>query len=229
MSMDLKLIFEQYEALVQQVDAVFEQVKQQYPQGVICKVGCSDCCYALFDLSLVEALYIKTKFDALFKGDERNAILERANTADRETYKIKRTAYKDHTAGKTEEQILEDIALKRVRCPVLREDNQCALYEVRPLTCRLYGIPTVVGGKATTCGMSGFNQGESYPTVRLDAIYQKLYEISFALAQQIRSRYPKLAEMLVPLSMVLLTDYTEEYLGVASEKEGQVKENDGNE
>lgn len=223
MSMDLKLYFEQYEALVQQADAIFEKVKQQHPQEVICKVGCSDCCHALFDLTLVEALYIKSKFDDSFQGEARNVLIERANAADRQIYKIKRVAYKEHAAGRAEEEILEDIALKRVRCPALNDDDQCALYEVRPLTCRLYGIPTVVGGKATTCGMSGFKKGESYPTVRLDAIYQKLYDISFALAQAIQTSYPKLAEMLVPLSMALLTDYTEEYLGVASETKGEEK------
>jgi hypothetical protein len=43
-----------------------------------------------------------------------------------------------------------------------------------------------------------------------------LYDISSELAQEIQSRYPKLAELLVPISMALLTDYTEEYLGVKS-------------
>jgi hypothetical protein len=77
--------------------------------------------------------------------------------------------------------------------------------------------------------LSGFKEGESYPTVKLNAIHQRLYDISSELAQEIQSRYPKLAEMLVPLSMALLTDYTEEYLGMKSadsestEKKGGTK------
>ena len=80
----------------------------------------------------------------------------------------------------------------------------------------MYGVPTVIGDQAHTCGLSGFKEGESYPTAKLDAIHRRLYEISSDLAQEIKSRYPKLAEMLVPLSMALLTDYTKEYLGVQS-------------
>ena len=34
------------------------------------------------------------------------------------------------------------------------------------------------------------------------------------MANDIGSRYPKLAELLVPVSMALLTEYSEEYLGV---------------
>jgi len=223
--MNFNPFFEQYEALVRQADAAFEQVKNSYPELVRCKTGCSDCCHALFDLTLVEALYIKTKFDEMITGQARNDLIARANEADRKVYKLKRKAFKEHEAGsKSEAEILEEMALHRVRCPALNTKDMCDIYDVRPITCRIYGIPTVIAGRAHTCGISGFEEGESYPTVRLDAVYQRLYEISFALAQDIQSRYPELAEMLVPLSMALLTDYTEEYLGVKSRNTSEKKE-----
>ncbi|KJS30799.1 MAG: hypothetical protein VR64_14185 [Desulfatitalea sp. BRH_c12] len=222
--MDLSPFFEQYEALVKQVDAVFELVKKDHAECVRCKVGCSDCCNALFDLTLVEAMYVKSKFDALYQGEGRELLIDRANEADRKIYRLKREAFKDHEQGKPEAEILENMAAQRVRCPALGEDDRCAIYEARPLTCRIYGVPTVIGGKAHTCGVSGFEEGKSYPTVKLDAIYQRLYDISFQLAQTIKSRYPQLAEMLVPLSMALLTDYTEEYLGAAGAQASEQKE-----
>ena len=116
---------------------------------------------------------------------------------------------------------------ERVRCPLLNDDNQCDLYDVRPITCRLYGIPTEIGGKAHTCGLSAFEEGKPYPTVKLDEIHKRLYEISFALAHDIKSRFPNLAEMLVPLSMALLTDYSKEYLGVREEDESGSNEQEG--
>jgi Fe-S-cluster containining protein len=222
--MDLSPFFEQYEALVKQVDAVFELVKKDHAECVRCKVGCSDCCNALFDLTLVEAMYVKSKFDALYQEEGRELLIDRANEADRKIYRLKREAFKDHEQGKPEAEILENMAAQRVRCPALGEDDRCAIYEARPLTCRIYGVPTVIGGKAHTCGISGFEEGKSYPTVKLDAIYQRLYDISFELAQTIKSRYPQLAEMLVPLSMALLTDYTEEYLGAAGAQAADQKE-----
>lgn len=213
--MDLNPYFKKYELLVEQADHAFSRVREEYAACVNCKVGCSDCCYALFDLTLVEALYIKTKFDALFGGETREALLERANAADRKIHRLKRKAFKDHEQGRSEKEILEEMAAQKVRCPALNPDDRCDIYALRPLTCRLYGIPTVIGGRAHTCGMSGFKEGIAYPTIKLDLIYQKLHEISFELAQSIQSRYAKLAEMLVPLSMAMLTDYTETYLGVS--------------
>lgn len=223
--MNLELYFDKYKAIVDQVDAVFKKVQAEHEACVRCRLGCSDCCHALFDLTLIEALYIKSQFDKVFKEDARALVIERANEADRAVYRLKRQAFKDHEKGKPESEILEEMASHRVRCPLLNSDDQCDLYAHRPLTCRLYGIPTVIADKAHTCGLSGFEQGKAYPTVRLDAIQGKLYELSEELAREIGSRYPKLAELLVPVSMALLTDYTEEYLGVkdasASNDEGE--------
>lgn len=224
--MNLEPYFDKYKAIVNQVDAVFEQVQKEHKACVSCRVGCSDCCHALFDLTLIEALYIKTRFDKVFKDNSRESILERANEADRAVYRLKRQAFKDHEKGKPEKEILEEMASRRVRCPLLNADEKCDLYEDRPITCRLYGIPTVIGDKALTCGLSGFEPGKPYPTVKLDAIQRKLYELSSELAKDIGSRYPKLAELLVPVSMALLTEYTEEYLGATGAlnpgKEGAV-------
>lgn len=224
--MELDGYFKKYEALVQQVDAAFDKVKEAYGECVTCKVGCSDCCHALFDLTLIEAIYIKNKFDAKFADENRQAIIDKANKADREVYKIKRKAHKEFEGGRSENEILEEMAKIKVRCPLLDEEDKCALYEARPITCRLYGVPTVIGGQGHTCGLSNFKPGESYPTVKLDAIHDKLHEISLELAQGIKSRYPKLAEMLVPLSMAMLTDYTESYLGVGEETDQGKPEED---
>jgi Fe-S-cluster containining protein len=212
--MNLEPYFDKYKAIVDQVDAVFKKVQAEHEACVRCRLGCSDCCHALFDLTLIEALYIKAQFDKVFKEDARALVIERASEADRAVYRLKRQAFKDHENGKPESEILEEMAAHRIRCPLLNSEDQCDLYAHRPLTCRLYGIPTVIGDKAHTCGLSGFEQGEAYPTVRLDAIQGKLYELSEALARDIGSCYPKLAELLVPVSMALLTDYTKEYLGI---------------
>ncbi len=217
--MDFKLFFEQYLALRDKADQAFKKVTEQFPDCVSCKIGCADCCHALFDLSLIEALYINHQFNKNFDGQTRERLLEKANRADRKIYKIKRQAHKDFEAGKTEAEILEKMAGIKVRCPMLDDENRCEIYQFRPITCRLYGIPTAIEGKAHTCGLSGFEPGKPYPTVNLAQIHQRLYQISLELAAGIKSRYPGLAQVLVPLSMALLTDYNDEYLGVKSAAE----------
>ena len=119
MDYDLTPYFKKYEDLVEKADAAFERVKTAYADCVKCEEKCADCCFALFDLTLIEALYINHKFKEKFKGKQKVELLEKANRADRRIHKIKRDAYKELKAGKNEGEILADMALQRVRCPML--------------------------------------------------------------------------------------------------------------
>jgi Fe-S-cluster containining protein len=211
---DFSPYFKAYETLVSSVDNVFGQVKCQFSKEVACKVECADCCYAMFDLSLVEAIYINHKFNETYSGKERDRLIEKANKIDRQVYRIKRKAYKDIETGLSTEDIFSEVAQQRVRCPLLNDGNRCDLYDFRPITCRFYGIPTAIGGKGHTCWKSGFEKGASYPTVNLDIIQQKLYGISSKLVEGIGSKHLKMAELLVPVSMALITEYDQQYLAI---------------
>ncbi len=211
---DFSSFFYEYEKIARGCEAVFLSLKEKYPQEVTCREGCVDCCYALFDLSFIEALYINHRFNESFSGKNKEVILERADRADREVYRIKRWAFKERQKGVPEDIIFEEIARKKVRCPLLGDDNRCLMYEYRPVTCRVYGIPLVVGERVTTCARTGFKPGEKYDVVFMDKIHKKLYELSVRAVESFPTRYPALAEMLIPLSMALLTEYNDEYLGV---------------
>ena len=169
-------------------------------------------------MTLIEALYINHKFNEKIKGSQKVALLEKANRADRRVHKLKRQAFKDLQNGKSEEEILAGLARERIRCPLLNEIDLCDLYDNRPITCRFYGIPTAIGGQAHTCGKSGFDKGQKYPTVNLEAVNNQLQQISAELIRDLKSRYLKLADMLVPLSMALITIYDEAYLGTGEEE-----------
>lgn len=233
MPIDFTPFFKQYESFLKTADSVFERMKKEYPDCVACKEGCADCCKALFDLTLIEALYINHHFSKLFEKrlEEKTALTEKANRADREVYRIKKRAYKELEEGRPEEDILADLAKERVPCPLLNSEERCDLYEFRPITCRLYGIPTAIGGQGHTCGISNFVKGEQYPTVNLDIIHKRLYEISEEVVRALHTKHIKMAEVLVPLSMAVLTVYDDEYLGIVNnEEEGQnpQKEGEGN-
>ena len=226
MDLDLKPFFEQYEAFVRMADEAFERVKNEFPDCVTCKQGCSDCCHALFDLTFIEALYLNEKFNEKFKGAEKEALLERANRADRETYKIKKNAYKALDSGKTEDEIIANISKERVRCALLNDEDTCDMYEFRPVTCRLYGVPTSIGNAGHTCGLSGFSEGTEYPTINLDVLHRQFYKLSAELVSRLNTRFVKMADMMVPLSMALITVYDDEYLGIKGTEKGE--ENEGN-
>lgn len=217
MDIDLKPYFDKYEALVEKAEAAFDRVKASHAECVKCEEKCSDCCFALFDLTLIEALYIHHKFNEQFKGSARVELVEKANRADRRIYKIKRNAFKEFQAGRNEGELLAQMALERVRCPLLSEKDLCDLYDYRPLTCRFYGIPTAIGGAGHTCGKSEFKQGEQYPTVNLDLVHNQLQQISAELLRDIKSKNIKLVDLLVPVSSAMVMDFDEVFLGIAEE------------
>jgi Fe-S-cluster containining protein len=205
-------------------DEAFARVEKEFPDCVKCQIKCADCCHALFDLTLIEAIYINHRFNQAFQGKEREALIERSNRADRKIHMIKKKAYDDKKSGKNDVEILMNLASERARCSLLNDEDLCDLYEYRPITCRLYGIPTSVEGISHTCGQSDFAAGQKYPTVNLDIIQKKLYEISSEFVGQIKTKYIKMAEMLMPVSMAILTDYDEDYLGINNPDESEEKQ-----
>ncbi|MFP4072203.1 MAG: YkgJ family cysteine cluster protein [Desulfovibrionales bacterium] len=221
---DIAEIFEEYENLAREVDAVFARVAEKHPECVTCKVGCSDCCHAMFDLSLVEAMYLNREFLARQDEESKTKILEEADKADREIYRVKRDLAKRQQEGESPDVLLQDVAATKVRCPLLLETDTCFLYENRPLTCRLYGIPMSIGGQSHTCGMSGFEQGKEYPTVFLDKIHARLTQLSVALVEALRSRHIGMEGVYVPVSMALLTTYDDEYLGISKSQKSLEEE-----
>lgn len=223
MAIDFTEYFEKYEAIVAEVDAVFNKFETEMGDLVKCGKGCSDCCYALFDITLPEAIYINHKFNEKFSGIERSEIMQRADKADRQIHKLKRKVYKATQEGRPAEEVLLEVSKARVRCPMLGDDNLCAMYEFRPITCRLYGVPTSIAGEAHTCNQAGFKGGEKYPTVNMDIVIDRLINIGQDIQKGVDSRFKELGNMLLPLSMALVTEYTEAYLGVKGVEETKPK------
>ncbi len=216
-NIDMSPYFSKYEQLMQIVDNIFNKMKKDFNNEVNCDNGCTDCCYALFDLTLVEALYLNQKFQELDQ-DLKYRILVEADKTDRKTYKIKKKLFKSQQQGAPEDELLKTAATEKVRCPLLDSDK-CVLYPHRPLTCRLYGLPLKVGDAAVTCSMSGFEPGVQYPTVSMQKLHIQLVNLSHELSLGIRSRYPELYTVLVPVSMALLTEYSHEYLGIPTREQ----------
>ena len=212
MNPDFSVFFKEYEALVAQVDAVFQKVAGNFAGEVKCRQGCSDCCHALFDLTLIEAMYLNAKFAELDEA-RRAAILIEADKADRKAYVFKKKASREAEEGDHSEILLRT-AKERLRCPLLDENDTCALYAHRPVTCRIYGIPLEIGGKSHTCGLSGFEPGRSYPAVNLEPIQDMLLALSNRVLDHVGSAYDDFRLMHVPVSSAIMTVYSDEFFGV---------------
>lgn len=216
---DLSSIFSRYESLVAETDTLFSHVRNAHSDCVTCQQGCSDCCHALFDLSLVEAMYLNQAFaDTFAYGKVRSDMLTTAANTDRDITRIKRDLYRASKDGASPTAIMAQAAALRVRCPLLDASDSCALYDKRPITCRLYGIPTAIGGTAHVCGKTSFSKGGAYPTVNLDKIQDRLAGLSQDIAKAVHSRFTELHQVYVPVSMALTTKYNDDYLGIGPAK-----------
>ncbi len=210
--LDFSKSFEKYEGLVAQADKIFIAMQEKHKDAVRCKTHCCDCCYAVFDVTLIESVYINYHFNRSLTRKERRKILKRAERADRKFYQIKHQLQKMYMKEqKSSEEVLQRLAEERIACPLLNDEKLCDLYDRRPITCRVYGLPASIGGKPHVCGMSGFKEGITYPTVNLDNINDRLVKLSGDLLQEVESKYPQMHMSLVPVSAALMMTYDEDF------------------
>jgi Fe-S-cluster containining protein len=197
--MNLSHLFQSYENLVVRADLAFQKMADEYPQCVTCRRQCSDCCYAVFGLFLIEAVYLNRHFGRM-GGKERRETIVRGDKADKDLERLKKRM---QTPNKDPQMEAFSLARERIRCPLLDEGQGCILYPHRPITCRVYGIPTAIQGKARVCGRTGFKKGESYPTFDLDGVYRELYILSKELLQSAKSDDLDKASLLISVSKAI--------------------------
>ncbi len=206
---------QEYYELVKLADNTYAKVQEEFPHEVKCHDGCISCCHSPFDLSVVEAIALQTAFKKKIPyGGLRSAIATQASYAERTLVKEKKRFNKLHQEGHTQASILEEAAKLQIRCPLLGVEDSCLLYDDRPITCRLYGIPTAIQGKVHACVESGFEAKKSYPTVHLSAFQDKLATLSFKLQKELKSSYSELYKVYLPLSSVILHNIDKTWLGV---------------
>jgi Fe-S-cluster containining protein len=189
--------FGEYEALAAGADAAFGRMSSRYHTCVSCAPGCSDCCHAVFGLFLVEAAYLRFQFEKLDRK-ERRQILSRAGKAEKELERVLTEAKKGNNPDGS--FALEKV---RIRCPMLNEADACVMYPFRPITCRVYGIPTAFQGKARVCWKARFEEGKKYPAFNLDEVNRKLYRLSREYLQAAGGSDSSKAGLLVSVSKVL--------------------------
>ncbi len=210
---------EEYKKLLELADATFAQVAEKFPNEIKCHDGCISCCHSPFDLSLVEAIALQTAFKKKIPyGGFRSAIARSASDTERLLMKEKKRYHQLTKKGYTHAAVLEEASKLQLRCPLLGPEDSCLLYDDRPITCRLYGIPSAINGNVHACGESGFDSGKSYPTVFISKFQDKLAQISLDLQNDLGSSYRELYKVYLPLSSAILHPIDKTWLGIKSDK-----------
>jgi Fe-S-cluster containining protein len=140
----MEQILEKYRQLLAQVDAWFARSMALYPDKIACKSGCSACCRSLFDITLLDAYYLKLGFDALpveTREMVRQKCQERLRLMRAEWPEFDHPYVLNHRPEEEWEPLMPEE--DETPCVLVGEDGRCLVYENRPMTCRLHGIPLI--------------------------------------------------------------------------------------
>lgn len=141
---NMKALLDRYGALLGEVDTWFRRCLEQYPDQIACRNGCSACCRGLFDITLLDALYLShgvatlsepIKKELVWKATQRLEQLSRVNPAFVEPWLLNGIPEGEWDALMPEED--------ETPCLLLSETGGCLAYDHRPMTCRLNGIPLI--------------------------------------------------------------------------------------
>ena len=199
--MNFTHLFQRYELLVAKADQAFGKMQKEYGVHIKCKLHCSDCCHAIFGLFLIEAAHLQQHFNQLARKERQAAVL-RGEKSEKEYGELEKRL---KTYGNDPQMASYSIGRERIRCPLLSDTRECVLYVYRPITCRVYGIPLVIQGKAHACGNAGFKDGESYPSFSLDEVQRELYLLSRELLVRAGRKDLERASLLITVSKAIKT------------------------
>jgi len=199
--MKLEDLFQEYEKLVAKADQAFGDIQKGYDSCIKCDIQCSDCCHSVFGLFLIESVYLNYQMSKLDEKYGREAAL-RGDKADKDLQEIEK---KLQTYDHNPQVKALAMARERVRCPLLNDDQKCMLYSYRPITCRVYGVPTIINGNVHACWKAGFEKGQAYPAFDLDGMYRELYKLSEKLLEIAGQKDMERASLLVSVSKSIKT------------------------
>ena len=140
----MKKIVQQYKELLEQVDGWFTRSMELYPEQISCRSGCSACCRSLFDITLLDAYYLKLGFDALPEATRelvQRKCQERLEMMREPWPEFARPFVLNHRPDGEWEALMPEE--DETPCVLVGEDGRCLVYANRPMTCRLHGIPLV--------------------------------------------------------------------------------------
>jgi Fe-S-cluster containining protein len=196
-------LFRPYELLVKEADEAFERMRVRYDALIKCRHGCSDCCHAVFGLFPIEAAYLQERLGGLGRK-ERRAALNRAEKSERDLERVM-ARLKDEVEDPTSTH--DALAKQRVRCPFLDDQHACIAYPFRPITCRVYGIPTLIRKKIRACPRNLFRHGQSYPAFDLDGAHREMYQMSVELLSGRHGSPADGASFLVSVAKAIMTPW----------------------
>ena len=109
-----EIMFSDYRKLIAKVDKFCEKGSDKYADEIACKKGCADCCNKILTFFPVEFFNIIEYIQ--LKNIDENIIVDNIDSI---------------------------LAKESKDCPLLHND-ECMIYDARPVICRTFGLPAIV-------------------------------------------------------------------------------------
>jgi Fe-S-cluster containining protein len=137
-------LLDRYGDLLREVDAWFGHCLLLYPDKISCRNGCSECCRGLFDITLLDAWYLKAGFEQLPES-QKNTIIKAATRRLDQLTQVNPDFAEPWLLNRIPEEDWDSLMPEddETPCLLLSESGGCLVYEYRPMTCRLNGIPLI--------------------------------------------------------------------------------------
>ncbi len=137
-------ILRRYGALLAEVDSWFASCIEKFDDAIACKAGCSECCRGLFDITLLDACYLKSGFDRLSET-RRKAVLGKAHARLATMQGLWPEFSSPYLLNYRPEEEWEALMPDddETPCVLLNDKGKCLVYDYRPMTCRLHGLPLI--------------------------------------------------------------------------------------
>jgi Fe-S-cluster containining protein len=135
--------------LVQIVDAALAETARKSGDWLVCRKGCTQCCYGAFAISQLDAARLRKGLNDLKSSDPKRAARVRRR-AQQSVKRLSATFPGDAKSGILNEDEEAEAAFAEFAndepCPALDPaTGACDLYAARPMTCRTFGPPVRSG------------------------------------------------------------------------------------
>jgi len=133
--------------LVQIVDAALAEAARKSGEWLVCRKGCTQCCYGPFPISQLDVARLRQGLSDLEAGDPQRAARVRERARQSLTRLLPEFPGNRETGilAEDEEATFAEYANDEP-CPALDPvTGECDLYSARPMTCRTFGPPVRSG------------------------------------------------------------------------------------
>lgn len=205
--MNFSVFIEAQRQLFAEVDTWFAGAVGRLPAGAVqCRSGCSACCRGLFDISLLEAFCLRQELEGL-----PPAIRERVQDRARRQVECLRRHWPNWRPpfllnGMAEDDWQTVAADSDDPCVLLDEEGRCLLYDLRPMTCRLHGLPAFdPDGGDFSSALCSRNRlaGAQVPSYPFRDLFAREAELLRAFHLQLTGRPFRELDTFIPAALLL--------------------------